>query len=178
MSTIIPASRRVTSARLPALDGVRGLLAFFVAFAHYEHSCGNNAFIPAARIAVIGFFLLSSYVLTVAWDGNFVTFLGKRFAAMAHLRCCYRLGDISFRRLNMVVRFLLVSIRPFCVYGRVVALHRSLCQSSHAAHPGLRPNAGHCFIVLSVPNCGGQKHWNCFLWGLFYHRQFCCTLSS
>lgn len=79
MSTIIPASRRVTSARLPALDGVRGLLAFFVAFAHYEHSCGNNAFIPAARIAVIGFFLLSSYVLTVAWDGNFVTFLGKQF---------------------------------------------------------------------------------------------------
>ncbi len=79
MSTIAPPSNKVTPERFAALDGARGLLALFVAVAHFENSCGNNSLIPAARIAVIGFFLLSSYVLTVAWDGNFATFLGKRF---------------------------------------------------------------------------------------------------
>ena len=65
--------------RLPALDGLRGVLAATVVADHALTELGSKALGLEADIAVAAFFLLSGLVLTRAWDGRFGVFLARRF---------------------------------------------------------------------------------------------------
>ena len=65
--------------RLPALDGLRGVLAAVVVADHALTELGSSALGLAADISVAVFFLLSGLVLTRAWDGRFGVFLARRF---------------------------------------------------------------------------------------------------
>ena len=66
--------------RVTSLDGLRGLLAAFVMFAHYLALTWNfPGLLSTARGAVVIFFLMSGYVLTLGWDGHFPAFLVRRF---------------------------------------------------------------------------------------------------
>ncbi len=68
------------SQRITSLDGVRGLLATFVALAHLPHIDGvHDDFVVPSRLAVMCFFALSGYVLTRSWNGDFGVFLARRF---------------------------------------------------------------------------------------------------
>jgi len=75
------------SARLPAVDGLRGLLALVVMLTHVKVVPGWHAtswlaeylLAQPANIATCGFFGLSGYVLTRSWDGRFGVFLARRF---------------------------------------------------------------------------------------------------
>lgn len=65
-------------ARLPALDGLRGLLAVVVALWHATSPLGLNLFAIPAKFAVCGFFVMSGLVLARAWDGRPLAFLAQR----------------------------------------------------------------------------------------------------
>ncbi|MDE2397462.1 MAG: acyltransferase [Burkholderiales bacterium] len=60
-----------------ALDGLRGLLACTV-LAHHALPLGAPG-VAAGELSVFGFFVISGWVLTKSWDGNFAGFLVKRF---------------------------------------------------------------------------------------------------
>ena len=66
-------------ARLPALDGLRGLLALVVMGHHLVRPLGFTFLLLPSDFAVCGFFVLSGFVLTRAWDGRFGVFLARRF---------------------------------------------------------------------------------------------------
>jgi peptidoglycan/LPS O-acetylase OafA/YrhL len=66
--------------RNQSIDGLRGLLAAYVMFWHYAQVSNHlHIWLPDARIAVMAFFMMSAYVLTPSWDGNFPIFLARRF---------------------------------------------------------------------------------------------------
>ena len=65
-------------ARLPALDGLRGLLAVVVALWHATSPLHVNFFAIPAKFAVCGFFIISGLVLARAWDERPVAFLAQR----------------------------------------------------------------------------------------------------
>lgn len=65
--------------RIPALDGLRGLMAGIVLIHHFSVGLGYVGFASAAHYSVCGFFTLSGYVLTRSWDGEFAVFLLRRF---------------------------------------------------------------------------------------------------
>ena len=67
---------------MPALDGLRGVLAAVVVADHALTELGSLALGVAADIAVAVFFLLSGLVLTRAWDGRFGQFLARRFVRL------------------------------------------------------------------------------------------------
>jgi peptidoglycan/LPS O-acetylase OafA/YrhL len=58
---------------------MRGLLAVFVMIAHFANAFGHPALIMPAKSAVMIFFAISGYVLTRSWNGNYLSFLVKRF---------------------------------------------------------------------------------------------------
>lgn len=64
---------------MPALDGLRGLLALLVFAWHFSERLGSTALFLPSQAAVCGFFILSGYVLTRSWDGRFGIFLARRF---------------------------------------------------------------------------------------------------
>jgi peptidoglycan/LPS O-acetylase OafA/YrhL len=64
--------------RVTSVDGLRGLLAAFVMIAHLENAYGSGALIGFANEAVMVFFVISGYVLTRSWNGNFASFLVRR----------------------------------------------------------------------------------------------------
>jgi peptidoglycan/LPS O-acetylase OafA/YrhL len=68
----------VESARVAAVDGMRGLLAVVVLAWHVSAPFGINWMLMPANIAVGLFFVLSSYVLTRTWNGRFGVFLTRR----------------------------------------------------------------------------------------------------
>jgi peptidoglycan/LPS O-acetylase OafA/YrhL len=68
-----------SAARVSSVDGLRGLLAGFVMFAHYVNSLGDGRFIGLANLCVIMFFVISGYVLTRGWRGSYIGFLVRRF---------------------------------------------------------------------------------------------------
>ena len=68
-----------TSRRLPAVDGLRGLLALVVLSHHLLVRFGGTWLFKPSDLAVCGFFTLSGYVLTRSWDGRFGLFLARRF---------------------------------------------------------------------------------------------------
>jgi peptidoglycan/LPS O-acetylase OafA/YrhL len=66
-------------ARVAGLDGLRGLLAVYVMIAHVANAYGNGRLIGGASVSVMIFFVISGYVLTRSWNGNFLPFLVRRF---------------------------------------------------------------------------------------------------
>jgi peptidoglycan/LPS O-acetylase OafA/YrhL len=68
----------VASARVTAIDGLRGLLAVVVLAWHVCAPFGINWMLMPANFAVGLFFVLSSYVLTRSWEGRFGVFLARR----------------------------------------------------------------------------------------------------
>ena len=66
-------------ARVLSIDGLRGILAAIVVLAHFAVRLGTEQLLPLASTCVCGFFLISSYALTLSWRGGYATFLGKRF---------------------------------------------------------------------------------------------------
>ena len=60
--------------RILALDGLRGCLAVVVVAAHYDELFRTNALFLSGQLAVVIFFLMSGYVLTRSWDGNYFPF--------------------------------------------------------------------------------------------------------
>jgi peptidoglycan/LPS O-acetylase OafA/YrhL len=69
------------SERNRTLDGVRGCLALLVLTWHAS-SQTSIVFLAASQAAVCGFFVLSSLVLTRAWDGRYGAFLLRRFVRL------------------------------------------------------------------------------------------------
>jgi peptidoglycan/LPS O-acetylase OafA/YrhL len=68
-----------TLRRLPAVDGLRGLLALVVLAFHFTRRLDLVVLAQPANVAVCGFFVLSGYVLTRSWEGRFGLFLARRF---------------------------------------------------------------------------------------------------
>jgi peptidoglycan/LPS O-acetylase OafA/YrhL len=71
-----------SAARVSSVDGLRGLLAGFVMFAHIINSWGDGRFIGLANLCVLTFFIISGYVLTLGWRGSYVGFLVRRFVRL------------------------------------------------------------------------------------------------
>ena len=71
-----------SSARVAGVDGLRGLLAAFVMFAHFVNSAGDGRFIGLANLCVCAFFIISGYVLTRGWRGAYLGFLVRRFVRL------------------------------------------------------------------------------------------------
>jgi len=65
--------------RIASVDGLRGLLAIVVVVYHFDHYRFAAFTESPSRIAVATFFIMSGYVLTRAWSGNFPVFLVRRF---------------------------------------------------------------------------------------------------
>ena len=70
------------TARLPAVDGLRGLMAAVVFLFHASKMFGWTFLAQPANVAVFTFFVLSGYVLTRSWDGRFGLFLLRRFVRL------------------------------------------------------------------------------------------------
>jgi peptidoglycan/LPS O-acetylase OafA/YrhL len=68
--------------RIPALDGLRGVLAGIVLADHAAMELHSDALGHAANISVVVFFVLSGLVLTRQWDGDFPRFLLVRFVRL------------------------------------------------------------------------------------------------
>jgi peptidoglycan/LPS O-acetylase OafA/YrhL len=68
--------------RVPAVDGLRGVLALVVMAWHVCTPWGPHWLLVTAKVAVALFFVLSGYVLTRAWDGRFGLFLIRRFVRL------------------------------------------------------------------------------------------------
>ena len=80
-------------ARVASVDGLRGLLAAFVMFAHFVNSAGDGRYIGLANLCVIAFFVISGYVLTRGWRGAYAGFLVRRFLRLWPLfALCLALG--------------------------------------------------------------------------------------
>jgi peptidoglycan/LPS O-acetylase OafA/YrhL len=71
-----------TSSRVTSVDGLRGLLAVGVMVAHLFNSAGTARLVPFASLCVIGFFIISGYVLTLGWRGAYAGFLVRRFVRL------------------------------------------------------------------------------------------------
>lgn len=66
--------------RNQSIDGLRGMLAAYVMFTHYAPVGDHmHSWAPNGHIAVMAFFMMSGYVLTLNWDGNFPIFVVRRF---------------------------------------------------------------------------------------------------
>jgi peptidoglycan/LPS O-acetylase OafA/YrhL len=72
----------IASARITAIDGLRGVLAVVVLAWHVCAPFGIHWMLIPANIAVGLFFVLSSYVLTRSWEGRFVAFLARRLVRL------------------------------------------------------------------------------------------------
>ena len=69
---------RERGARVRSLDGLRGYMALIVMLAHFGVKLGHGELLPLARLCVYGFFLTSSYALTLSWRGRYFNFVVKR----------------------------------------------------------------------------------------------------
>ena len=69
---------------MPALDGLRGLLAVVVLAKHALEEAGRHPhwLHVASQMAVVTFFVLSGYVLARNWKPGFATFLLRRFVRL------------------------------------------------------------------------------------------------
>lgn len=68
--------------RLPALDALRGILALVVVLDHEALLLGWRGLEQPARIAVLGFFVMSGFVLARAYDGQPGAFLARRIVRL------------------------------------------------------------------------------------------------
>ena len=69
-------------ARVPAVDGLRGLLAVVVLAWHVCAPFGVQWMLVFANLAVALFFVMSGYVLTRGWNGRYAVFLVRRFVRL------------------------------------------------------------------------------------------------
>src|ERR1700744_6067607 len=69
-------------ARLPALDGLRGVLALVVVLWHATSPTGLLWFAYPAKFAVFGFFVISGLVLTRSWDRRPGVFGSRRIVRL------------------------------------------------------------------------------------------------
>ncbi|HEY1944612.1 MAG TPA: acyltransferase [Roseiarcus sp.] len=65
--------------RIASIDGLRGLLAAYVMLWHFLAHSPVHAYAPPGTLAVYCFFVMSGYVLTLAWTSDFPVFLLRRF---------------------------------------------------------------------------------------------------
>jgi len=65
--------------RVPSIDGLRGVLALYVMTMHFLGMISVRTPLPNPHLAVMIFFLMSGYVLTPIWDGDYLSFLARRF---------------------------------------------------------------------------------------------------
>src|SRR5271154_5635711 len=72
------ADPKLRGSRVTGVDGLRGWLAAWVMIAHLVNAYGSGALIGLANAAVMVFFVISGYVLTRSWNGNFPAFLVRR----------------------------------------------------------------------------------------------------
>ena len=68
--------------RIPALDGLRGVLAVVVVIHHCLRAAGSNAALLAANLSVLCFFVMSGYVLARSYDGEPLAFLARRIVRL------------------------------------------------------------------------------------------------
>lgn len=64
--------------RIPALDGLRGILALCIVGIHTASFMTNSPVLMLSQIPVGIFFVMSGLVLTRAYDGQFLRFLARR----------------------------------------------------------------------------------------------------
>jgi peptidoglycan/LPS O-acetylase OafA/YrhL len=75
-STSCERAQVITPARNASIDGLRGLLASYVFLAHYGGYWGHP--LPGSELAVDAFFIMSAYVLTPGWRGDYAQFMLRR----------------------------------------------------------------------------------------------------
>ncbi len=75
-------AQAASGVRFRSIDGLRGLLASIVFAYHLSFHFGSTALLSAANFSVCAFFVMSGYVLTSSYDGNFGAFLVKRFVRL------------------------------------------------------------------------------------------------
>jgi peptidoglycan/LPS O-acetylase OafA/YrhL len=68
--------------RVASIDGLRGILAALVLATHFLAATGHTSGREISLACVLGFFVLSGYVLTRGWRGNYVSFLVRRFVRL------------------------------------------------------------------------------------------------
>ena len=68
--------------RVASVDGLRGVLAALVLGTHMLSALGQTRASPLALACVIGFFVISGYVLTRGWRGRYAGFLVRRFVRL------------------------------------------------------------------------------------------------
>lgn len=85
--------------RIPALDGLRGVLAVVVLTYHVTLCCGTNALGNFATASVCCFFIISGFVLTQAYDGRYAAFLARRAVRLWPVYAlCFLIGAAVQRR--------------------------------------------------------------------------------
>jgi len=90
-----PTATSPAGGRVHALDGLRGILAVVVVADHTAVELGSAALGAAASLSVAAFFMISSLVLTRAWDGHFARFLARRFTRLWPVfGCCFIAGSL------------------------------------------------------------------------------------
>jgi peptidoglycan/LPS O-acetylase OafA/YrhL len=118
--------RSAKTSRIPALDGLRGVLAVIVLLHHVALCCGSTVFGRLAELAVWGFFVLSGYVLSRAYDGQYLIFLTRR-----------------------VVR--LWPVHAVCLAAGAVVQHRGFSPSVLVWYPGPHVYAGMPSLLCNPP---------------------------
>ena len=68
--------------RVASVDGLRGILAALVLATHLASALGETRASPLALACVLGFFVISGYVLTRGWRGRYAGFLVRRFVRL------------------------------------------------------------------------------------------------
>lgn len=83
LSVPLSGGRRInSSARIPFLDGLRGVLACVVVASHVMVLLGSEALYLAAYGAVWVFFVMSGLVLSRSYDGRYLPFLIRRLVRL------------------------------------------------------------------------------------------------
>jgi peptidoglycan/LPS O-acetylase OafA/YrhL len=70
------------ASRLSSIDGLRGVLAMVVVYEHTRGCLLHGHTDSPGQFAVMAFFMMSGYVLTRGWNGDFLPFLAKRFVRL------------------------------------------------------------------------------------------------
>lgn len=65
--------------RIPSIDGLRGVLAAYIVVFHAACCAGFDVPLSTGALTVGVFFIISGYVLTPRWQGNYPAFLIRRF---------------------------------------------------------------------------------------------------
>ncbi len=85
----------IRPSRIASVDGLRGLLALVVVYEHTRWSVLHGHTDAPGQFAVLAFFMMSGYVLTRGWHGDFLAFLAKRFVRLWPLfALCFAVGAL------------------------------------------------------------------------------------